>query len=92
MAAGFLAVAGLVVVSQWNSLKSALGLGSSDHSLIQAVNEDTRHLRVNRDHVMEVEKVTRSMRTSLAYTKRYENLEDQFDKLVTLRHDIQNLF
>ena len=88
VAAGFLAVAGVVVVSQWNSLKSALGLGSSDHSLIQAVNEDTRHLRVIRDHVMEVEKVTRAMRTSLAYTKRYENLEDQFDKLVTLLQEV----
>ena len=48
------------------------------------MNEDTRHLRVIRDHVMEVEKVTRLMRTSLAYTKRYENLEDQFDKLASL--------
>ena len=32
IAAGFLAVVGVVVVSQWNSLKSALGLGPSDHS------------------------------------------------------------
>ena len=76
------------MVLQWNSLKSALGLGSSDYSLIQAVNEDTRHLRVISDHVMEVEKVTSSMGTSLAYTKRYENLEDQFDKLVTFRHEV----
>ena len=88
VAAGFLAVAGVVVVSQWNSSKSALGLGSSDHSLIQAVNEDTRHLRAIRDHVMEDEKVTRSMRSSLAYTKRYETLKDQFDILVSLRQEV----
>ena len=87
-AAGFLAVAGVVVVSQWNSLKVALGLGASDHFLIQAVNENTHHLQVIRDHVMEGEKVARFMRTSLAYTKRYENLEDQFDKLVTLRQEV----
>ena len=88
IAAWFLAVAGVVVVSQWNTLKSALGLSSSDHSLIQAINEDTCHLPVIRDVVMEVEKVTRSIRTSLPYTKRYENLEDQFDKLVTLRQEV----
>ena len=88
IASGFLAVAGVVVVSQWNSLKSALRMGSSNHSLIQAVNEDTRHLRIISDHVMEVEKVTWSMQTSLAYTKRYENLEDQFDKLVTLCQEV----
>ena len=86
VAAGILAVVGVVEVSHWNFLKSALGLGSSDHSLIQAVNEDTRHLHVIRE--VEVEKVTRSMRTSLAYTKRYEHLEDQFDKLVTLCQEV----
>lgn len=45
----------MVVVFQWNSPKAALGLGTSDHSLIQALNEDTRHLCIIRDYIMEVD-------------------------------------
>lgn len=88
VAAGFLAAAGVVVVSQWNSLKSALGPQTPNNSLVQAVNEDTRHLQIIRDHVVEVEKVIWSMRTLLAFTKRHGNLNDQFEKLVSLRQKV----
>ena len=79
VAAGFLAMAGVVLVSQWNAIKKEIfGSGDSD-AVVQAVNEDKRHIRILKDHVEWVERETRKMATSLAYTENYEHLEDQYD-------------
>ena len=87
VAAGFLAMAGVVLATQWNEIKQELfGSGVSD-AVVQAVNEDTRDIRILKDHVEYVERMATKMTTSLAYTERYEQLEDQYNRLVGLKNE-----
>ena len=53
--------------------------------MVQAVNEDTRHIWILSDHVQWVERETKKMTTILGYTKNYKHLEDQYDRLVALK-------
>lgn len=77
VAAGFLAMAGVVLVSPWNAIKREFFGGGESEAMVQTVNEDTRHIRILSDHVQWVERETRKMATSLAYTENYKHLEDQ---------------
>ena len=51
VAAGFLAMAGVVLVSHWNAIKREIFGGGDSSAMVQAVNEDTRHIRILSDHV-----------------------------------------
>ena len=66
VAAGFLAMAGVVLVSLWNAIRKEIFGGSDSDAVVQAANEDTRHIRILSDHVEWVERETRKMATSLA--------------------------
>ena len=87
VAAGFLAMAGVVLATQWNEIKQELFRSGVSDAVVQAVNEDTRHIRILKDHVEYVERMATKMTTSLAYTERYEQLEDQYDRLVGLKNE-----
>lgn len=77
-------MAGVVLVLQGNAIKKEIFGGGDSDAVVQAVNEDTRHIRILSDHCQWVERETRKMVTSLAYTENYEHLEDQYDCLVVL--------
>ena len=85
VAAGFLAMAGVVLVSQWNAIKREIFGGGDSSAVVQAVNEDTRHIRILSDHVQWVERETKKMTTILGYTENFKHLEDQYDRLVALK-------
>ena len=86
---GALALGGVVLLSQWDNIMEYLGFGSSTtDATVRAVNEDTRHLKIMQDHVMQLETITQSMRTALSYTERYEHLEDEYDTAVSLRSEV----
>ena len=87
IAVRFLSMAGVVLVSQWKQIKQELfGSGVSD-AVVQAVNEETRHIRILKDHVEWVERMATKMTTCLEYAERYEHLEDQYDWLVALKNE-----
>ena len=56
VAAGFWAMAGVVLVSQWNAIKLEIFGGGDSSAVVQAVNEDTRHIWILIDHVQWVER------------------------------------
>ena len=85
VAAGFLAMAGVVLVSQWNAIKREIFGGGDSSAVVQTVNEDTRHIRILSDHVQWVERETKKMTTILGYTENFKHLEDQYDRLVALK-------
>ena len=85
VAAGFLARAGVVLVSQWNAIKREIVGGGDSTAMVHAVNEDTRHIRILSDHVQWVERETKKMTTILGYTENFKHLEDQYDRLVALK-------
>ena len=85
VAAGFLAMAGVILVSQWNAIKREIFGGGDSTAMVQAVNEDTRHIRILSDHVQWVERETKKMTTILGYTENFKHLEDQYDRLVALK-------
>ena len=76
VAAGFLAMAGVVLVSHWNAIKREIFGGGDSSAMVQAVNEDTRHIRILSNHVQWVERETRKMTTILGYTENYKHVED----------------
>ena len=63
VAAGFLAMAWVVLVSQWNAIKREIFGGGDSSAVVQAVNEDTRHIRILSDLVQWVERETKKMTT-----------------------------
>ena len=80
-------MAGVVLATQWNKIKQELfGSGVLD-AVVQAVNDDTNHIRILKDHVEYVERMATKMTTSLAYTERYAQLENQYDRLVGLKNE-----
>ena len=86
---GALALGGVVLLSQWESIMEHLGFGSSTtKSTVRAVNEDTRHIRIIEDQVQSLSTLTLSIRDSLGYTKKYERIEDEYDQVVALRSEV----
>ena len=77
-------MAGVVLVSHWNAIKREIFGGGDSTAMVQAVNEDTRHIRILSDHVQWVERETKKMTTILDYTKNFKHLKDQYDRLVAL--------
>ena len=77
-------MAGVVLVSQWNTIKREIFGGGDSSAVVQTVNEDTRNIQILSDHVQWVERETKKMTTILGYTENFKHLEDQYDRLVAL--------
>ena len=92
--AGVGIVGGMALGSKWDELKHFLGIGgeSTMTQVSHVVNNDSRFIKILGKHVGKLEQSAIDIHDDLEDFAHYENLEDEYDKIVALRQQVFSVY